>query len=450
MSRRYTRRAFLQLAAAGTAGTLLAACQVPSPPSASQTEGQSAAPETKIVRILLPSWATGEIPFDTTARQFNEENPGTEVRIQTTFEGWETKVQAQINEGSLEWSGAGIASSASSSLPRWILSGMVQPMDDYINASTQDGAGQMLPDMIPTIREASTHDGKFWGIPYSFENISFNWRTDYFAAVGATAAPETWDDWMEVALELKKWGADENIYPTSFIPDLDASVGALIYSALDNPFTDEMLLDWESEEAIAALAFYQKMVLQEELTPPHGFDGYLDAYYGGKLASLQAQSSRGVWGQLSFGTDKVTTSQIPTYAKGSGAGTAFWGNCVSVFANAPYPQEALDYFVFTMGPQNTTFQKTVIKTGKTPVYESAYTDIIETDPQFRTYQWMIDMRNQVDRSMPRPFNNYFSIQDTYYRKYIVTLVEPGSTMTPEECAQQILKDSRDEIAKQKL
>ena len=32
-------------------------------------------------------------------------------------------------------------------------------------------------------------------------------------------------------------------------------------------------------------------------------------------------------------------------------------------------QEALDYFVYTMGPQNVTFQTTAIKTGKTPVYQ---------------------------------------------------------------------------------
>jgi ABC-type glycerol-3-phosphate transport system substrate-binding protein len=304
--------------------------------------------------------------------------------------------------------------------------------------------------MIPTLRTASTHEGKFWGIPYSFENISFNWRTDYFDAVGATEAPKTFDEWLEIARALKEWGAAEQIYPTSFIPDLDASTGTLIYGSTDEPFDETMLLKWESEEAIAALNFYKQMVKDEQLTPPHGFDGWLDAYYAGKLASVQAQSSRGVWGQLAFGTDKVTTSPVPV--KGGDvpqSGTPFWGNCVSLINKGPYPQEALDYFIYTMGPQNTNFQKTVIRTGKTPVYQSAYDQIIDADPQFRTYAWMSDMREQVDRSVPRPFNNYFSIQDTYYRKYIVELVELDSQMTAEECAQLILQDSLAEIEKQK-
>ncbi|MEI8192162.1 MAG: hypothetical protein WCI75_20850, partial [candidate division NC10 bacterium] len=244
-----------------------------------------------------------------------------------------------------------------------------------------------------------------------------------------------------------KWGEAEKIIPTSFIPDLDASVGAMIYSALSNPFDADMLLKWESSEGLAALKLYRTFVT-EELTPPHGFDGWLDLYYAGKLSSVQAQSSRGVWGQLAFGTEKVATSQIPTYQKGSGAGTAFWGNCIGLLTKAPSPQDAMNYLIYTVGPQNERFQKTCMQTGKTPVFQSTY-KFIDTDPQFHNYAWMNDMRSQVDRSIARPFNNYFSIQDSFYRKYLVQFVEPGSTMTPEECAASIVKDTKAEIAKQK-
>lgn len=445
MTTQHSRRTFLKMAAATASAGLLAACQVP----VAVENGGAPAQQDKVVRILMPSWATAEIPYDATARQFSEANPGTVVQIQTTSEGWDTKVMSQINDGSLEWCGAGIASSASSSLPRWILTGMVQPMDEFLETSSVEGAGSMLQDMLPVLREASTHEDGFYGIPYSFENISFNWRTDYFEAVGATEAPTNLEEWLEVARALKEWGAAEEIYPTSFIPDLDASVGTLIYGSMTEPFDDDMLLKWESPEAIQALAFYRQMVLEEELTPPHGFDGWLDAYYAGKVASVQAQSSRGVWGQLAFGTEAVTTSPVPA-ASPENAGTPFWGNCVSLLTNAPYPQEAVDYFVYTMGPQNTDFQKTVIRTGKTPVYQSAYDNIINSDPQFRTYEWMNAMREQVERSVIRPFNNYFSIQDTHYRNYVVQLVESGSTMTPEECATAILEASREEIAKQQI
>ena len=455
MANKFSRRRFLKVAATGAAGLAVAACapaptaQAPAAPAATAVPAATsapAAPAAKTVRILLDSWAMGEMPFDQYARQFNEANPGTNIQLQSTFEGWDTKVMAQIAAGKVEWNAGGIASSASSSLPRWILSGMISPMDDFIQGSKQKGASDLLNDMLPTLRKASQHDGKFWGFPYSFENISFNWRTDHFAAVGATTAPTTWDEWLTVARAIKKWGDKDKIIPTSFIPDLDASMGALIYSALGNPFNDDMLLKWDSAEALAALKLYRTMVT-EGLTPPHGFDGWLDLYYAGKLSSVMAQSSRGVWGQLAFGTDKVVTSQIPTFQKGSGAGTAFWGNCIGLLNKAPNPQETMDYLIYTMGPQNADWQKLCMKTGKTPVFQSAYA-LIDSDPQFRTFSWMKDMRAQVDRSVARPFNNYFSIQDTYYKKYIVPFVE-SPTMTPEEVAANIVKDAKAEIAKQK-
>ena len=192
------------------------------------------------------------------------------------------------------------------------------------------------------------------------------------------------------------------------------------------------------------------MIVTEELTPPHGFDGWYDAFMSGKVASVQAQSSRGVWGQNAFGTDKCATSPIPTKVEGGGAGSVYWGNGVALLNKCKYPQEAMDYIVYTMGPQNIGFQKTVIKTGKTPVYNSAYEKIIKTDPQFRTYQWMVGMLDDVSKSVVTPRNTYYLIQHTMFLKHQTAFTDPGSTMTPEEFAKNIVDDSKAEIAKQKL
>jgi ABC-type glycerol-3-phosphate transport system substrate-binding protein len=145
----------------------------------------------------------------------------------------------------------------------------------------------------------------------------------------------------------------------------------------------------------------------------------------------------------------VATSPIPTKVKGGGSGSVYWGNGVAILNKAPFPQEACDYMVYTMGPQNTGFQKTVMRTGKTPIYDSAY-EIIQTDPQFRTYEWMIGMREDANRSVVTPRNTYYLIQHTMWNKHRITFTEPGSTMSPEECAKLILDDSQAEIAKQKL
>ncbi|MFP3895530.1 MAG: ABC transporter substrate-binding protein [Anaerolineales bacterium] len=457
----YSRRSFLRFAATGAAASLLAACQ---PKTVEKVVKETVEVETEVtrvveqepapsgvkeVRVILSPWAVGEIPFDRTAREFNEANEDVEVKIDTTSEGWDTKIIAQIREGTLEWSAAGILTPFLV-MQQWVATEMIQPMDEYIAGSQQEGADQVLSDMIDTIKEDGSYQGEFYSLAYSFENITYNWRVDYANEVGWENAPETWDEWLEIALELKNWGADEQIYPTSFAESLWTDVGALICSAVDDtPYTDEGLIDWESDEMLESLAFYKKLIVEEELTPPHGSDGWLDAYYAGKVASVQAQSSRGVWGQNAFGTDKVSTSPIPTREAGGGVGSVYWGNGVAILNGAPHPQEAMDYLIYTMGPQNTGFQKTVMQTGKTPIYHSAY-DIIQEDPQFRVYEWMLDMVEDVQNSVPAPRNNYYTIQNTVFQKHRIPFTEAGSEMTPEECAQLILEDSREEIEKQQL
>ena len=456
MSKSFSRRDFIKLAAAGVAGTFLAACKpkvvekvVKETVVVEKEVVKEAPPKKKQVRILLSSWAVGEIPFDRTAREFNSTRDDCEVKVQTTFEGWDTKVIAQINEGKLEWSAAGILTPFLV-MYKWVKTGMVQPMEEYINASKQEGADQVLTDMIETIKEDGSFEGKFYSLAYSFENITFNWRVDYFNAVGVKEAPKTWDEWLSACLELKKWGAKDQIYPTAFAGALWTDVGALICAATDKPYTEEGLIDWKSQAMIDSLAFYKKLIVEEELTPPHGTDGWLDAYYSGKVASVQAQSSRGVWGQNAFGTDKVATSPIALKEKGiANAGSVYWGNGVAILNKAPYPQEATDYLIYTMGPQNLDFQKTVIKTGKTPIYNSAYEKIIKGDPKFGVYRWMVEMLENVKKSVPAPRNNYYTIQHTMFKKHIVNFTEKGSTMSPEEVAELIYKDSKEEIAKQK-
>ncbi len=482
MSKFYSRRSFLRLAALGAAGVVAAACQpkvvekivvqtqvvekqvekVVEKPVEKVVEkvvketvvvketAKPAGPTEKLVRVLLSSWAVGEIPFDAAAREFTDSHPGIRVQVQTTFEGWDTKVIAQINDGTLEWSAAGILTPFLD-MKRWTATKMIQPMDDYISASKEKGADKILTDMIPAVKADASFEGKVYCIPYSFENITYNWRVDYAKAVGVTEAPATWDDWLKVAIELKKWGKDQKIYPTAVVAALWTSVGALICSATDKPYGDDGLIKWQSPEMIESLNFLQRLVVKEELTPPHGDDGWLDAYYAGKVASVQAQSSRGVWGQNAFGTDKVATSPIPVKAKGGpSAGSVYWGNGVALLNKCKYPQEAMDYIIFTMGPQNLGFQKTVIRTGKTPVYNSAYTEIIEKDPQFRTYQWMIGMRKDVEKSVVTPRNTYYLIQHTMWAKHRIKFLDPGSTMKAEEVAKLVLDDSKAEIAKQKL
>lgn len=443
---RLSRRQFLKASALTVAGAALVACAAPVAPGATGSgESAAATGEKKEVRIMLSSWAVNEVPFDAMAQEFNANHPDLEVKIDSSDDN--TKLIAQIATGKVDWSGYGIITPFLDMVTN-VSSGLIQPMDELIAVSTEEGASTLMEDMIPTVRADASYEDKLYMIPYSFENITFNWRNDYFGQAGIEARPETWDAWYEAAVAVKAAGAAEEIIPTSFVGALWTDVGALITSAMAQPYTAEGMIDWMSTEAIAALEFYRKLVM-EELTPPHGFDGWFESFERSKVASVQAQSSRGVWGQNIHGPDKWTTSPIPTREAGGGSGTVYWGNGLGVVNKAPYAQEVVDFLVFAMGPANANFQKAVIQSGKTPVYNSSYDAIINVEPEMEQYKWMIGMRDDVSNSQPVPRNTFYLIQHTAYTKRIVEFIDDPN-ITAEQCAQLILDDSLAEIEKQKV
>jgi ABC-type glycerol-3-phosphate transport system substrate-binding protein len=438
-----SRRQFLNLTAITVAGAALAAC-TPAPIATESSQSQpSTDTEKKQVRIMLSSWAVAEVPFDQMAQAFNTKRDDVEVIIDSSDDN--TKLVAQIASGKVDWSGYGIISPFLDIVAN-VTSGLIQPMDELISVSSEEGASTLMEDMIPSVRADASYEDRLYIVPYSFENITFNWRNDQFAEAGITERPATWDAWYEAAVAVKEWGADQEIFPTSFVGSLWTDAGALITSAMSAPYTTEGLLDWMAPEAIGALQFYRRLV-SEELTPPHGFDGWFESFQREKVASVQAQSSRGVWGQNLHGADKWTTSPIATQEEGGGSGTVYWGNGLGVVNLGPYPQEVVDFYVYAFGPANQDFQKAVIQSGKTPVYNSSYDELIAVDPAFEAFKWMIDMRDDVTNSLPVPRNTFYLIQHNAYTKHIVEFID-DPTITPEQCAQRILDDSMAEIDKQ--
>ncbi len=444
LHRNLSRRHFLKTTAMTVTVATLAACAPATAPAANSGAQPSAGGEKKTVRVMLSSWAVNEVPFDQMAKAFNEKHGDIEVKIDSSDDN--TKLVAQVASGKVDWSGYGIISPFLDIVAN-VTSGLIQPLDDLISVSKEDGAAAVKEDMIKAVRADASYEDKLYIVPYSFENITFNWRNDQFAEAGIKEHPATWDAWYEAAKAVKAWGKDQEIIPTSFVGALWTDAGALITSALAEPYDADGLVKWTSEESVAALNFYRKLV-SEELTPAHGFDGWFESFQRGKVASVQAQSSRGVWGQNLHGKDKWTTSTIPTMKPGSGAGTVYWGNGLGVVNKAPYAQEVVDFYVYAFGPSNAEFQKAVIQSGKTPVYNSSYEKIIGADPAFDAYKWMVAMRDDVDKSLPVPRNTFYLIQHTAYTKRIVEFID-DSNITAEQCAQNILDDSKAEIAKQK-
>ncbi|HVC33593.1 MAG TPA: hypothetical protein VNL16_08800 [Chloroflexota bacterium] len=466
------RRRFLALVAAGAATTVVAAAcsQAPAPapttapaaaaPAAAPTSARAAAPTTapaavaaptgngpKIVRFLCDSWAVNEVPIDRQASLFNDKYQGkVQVNVEIKGDGWDTKLLSQIKSGTLQWSGSMVMTSPTG-LANSVLSGMVQPMDDFLKNSQEDGASKLLDDMIDTVKKCSTYSGKLYGIPYSFENDSFIWRKDYFAEVGITQAPATWDDLFLASMKIKQDAKLKGVTPFAFVQDLDASVATLMNSATDNPYAKDGIFDLTSDAAIQSMLFMRKFV-ENDLVPPHTWDDWWPLDQKGKLAALIGQSSRGLWTGKIWGLKSVDTTAVPLQKKGGPSnGSYFWNNNTTILNKAPYPQEVADFIVFAFGPQNKPMQDAIITSGKTPIYESIYKTMIQGDPNYADYAWMVPMRAQVAANNPLPATLLWSIQQTVFMKYAVAFLEKGSKMTPQELGDTVMKETRAQGAK---
>jgi ABC-type glycerol-3-phosphate transport system substrate-binding protein len=434
MELKMTRRELLKLAAVTTGGLILVAC-------GADDSG------TNSVRIMVDSWALAYAPFQAMAEKYNALHPEGKIKVEPSPGGWQTKVSGQIRSKELQWAAAGVMTSMND-LAGWIQLQLIQPIDVYLAASTQEGAKEFLSDMLPALKEDNSYEGKMYGIPFSVENINFQWNNDWFTKAGVTQAPGTWQELFDACKAVKQYLVSQgntDTYAFGFdLGHISRNLGALLCSISDMPFTDEGLLDWESEHMKECLRFMRTMSL-EGLTPPNcgeGADIY-DMWKRGRLAGLYSCSSRTVWAQDTLGIDKISTARIPTADGKAHSGAPFWCNSIAILNTAPLAQEAVDFLVYSVGPQNQEWQKAIIKAGTSPAYFSSYTNIIEGDPEFSAYKWMSDLRDDIQVSVPSPKNYYYLIQNEAWNQHRTNYLKDGSTMTEDELIANVMTTIRD-------
>ena len=405
-------------------------------------QGVWAAP--KKVRLIIDQWAF-EAPFREMAKRYTALHPELEIIIEPTPGSWGTKVAAQQKAGNLQWSAAGILQPFLF-MAASVKTNSIQAFDPYILASKEPGASEVLSDMMPSIRADSSMDGKLYAFPYSVENIAMQYRKDYFDEAGIKTTPRTWEELYQAGLAMKKNFAAtgrKDIWPLVFDLDLWRGLGTLYFSATEKPYDKEGLLDWKSPEMKASLLWMRKMVAEGIMPPMAGEGAEIgEMWRRGRIAAYYSPCSRGTWAQKIVGYEKIVTTSVPTIDGKPKSGTSFWGNCIQLFTGAPYAQEAVDFLIYAMGPQNTEWQKTVIMTGKPTAFISAFTGILTTDPELAPWQWMHQMRKDLDASFPAPKNYFFAMQADGWNKYRVEYFKKGSKMTEDELADKIIAHTR--------
>jgi len=144
---------------------------------------------------------------------------------------------------------------------RWINSGWLTPLDDYLKNPALTPADFDLQDFLPGARAPETgRDGKLYGIPWTAEVLlQGSSRFDLVQKAGL-AFPDTTDDLVKVLQAVNKkervagFVAD-NHYGWTFVPYLHAFGGDVFRKAPDDIFPT-----LDTPEAIAAGEYYARLI----------------------------------------------------------------------------------------------------------------------------------------------------------------------------------------------
>ena len=197
---------------------------------------------------------------------------------------------------------------------RWINSGWLTPLDDYIADANKTPANYDVKDFLEgTLAPERGTDGKLYGIPWQAEvTIAAASRFDALKQAGF-AFPQTTQELEQVSKALnRKEGAagfvTDNHYGWTFVPFLQAFGGDVFRKAPEDLFPT-----LDTPQAIAAAEYFARLLRES------GPDGVVSYNPDQALQSIKSGKSHlSVQGQINL-------SQLADKSSSKVASTAAWG-----------------------------------------------------------------------------------------------------------------------------
>ncbi len=279
--------------------------------------------------------------------------------------------------------------------------GVIEPWDDYIPA-------EVLDDLIPSIREECTIDGKLYSWPFLLDVIGTGWHSGVTNTAGLPdTAPETWDEYLAAAQTVVDSGAAP--FGATFDAHGWRSLAPMAHSMSSDVYTSEGLFDFTSDAAVEALMLMKKImaVSHPDILLAGGSDGgvngtpdeiafaaqrvgYYNKYFNAPLRMAQ------FWDEPS----DLHMGPLPKFAGGEGS-TVFWTTGVALFKNGQNKEKAAEYI------RDLTYDQQIWKDsiagtetghpGQLPAYKSIYAGWDSNRPE-----WMLDfvglVRGQLDQA----------------------------------------------------
>jgi ABC-type glycerol-3-phosphate transport system substrate-binding protein len=335
-------------AAAATTAPAVAATTAPAAKPADAAKPAAAA-GGKIYTMVDKVWADVGMLEATKLHNDAIKATGTEIILEETAQGWDTKVLAQIKDKQLRWSGHGYAAFFDSH--KYIKAGLVEPIDDYLKASKIPWASKQREMYFnPRIYDALLWEGKQYYIPMKANVHLAGFRQDYIEKAGYPTLPKTWEETEKMLVKMKEVLAKDEVIPVAIQRDLFRTIGTTFTSFIENPIDDQGNLKFESPEWIAVLEMYKKWSDQGIAIWDVG-NTSTDAWQKGKHALNFTSHSWVRLGRQAQGNEKVKGSRLPK--ANASAPDRTWVHVDSgfIFPGATNPQATVDWLLTILGPE---------------------------------------------------------------------------------------------------
>ena len=310
---------------------------------------------------------------------------------------------------------------------------VIEPWDNYIPK-------EVLNDMIPSIREECTVNGKLYSWPFLLDIIVQGYNASLVEAAGlADVPPADWDEFIANSNAVVESGAA--LYGGTFdangwrsIAPITHSISTDVYYMLDGDDSGVPLFDFTSEPAVQALEIMNEILKTSAANAlqPGATDGGVNqtpdevsftaqevAYY------VKYQNAPLRMAALWPDPSALRMGALPK-AKGGEGSTVFWTTGACLFKWGQNKEKAAEYMrALTYDPQ--IWQDSIAGSssghpGQLPPYKSVYAQLESEKPDWFTEQaWVPLVRSQLDVAKAIPNHSFglqqFIIGQPFWQKY---------------------------------
>ncbi|MEZ5666475.1 MAG: extracellular solute-binding protein [Alphaproteobacteria bacterium] len=277
--------------------------------------------------------------------------------------------------------------------------GVIEPWDDYI---PQD----VLDDIIPSIREECTIDGKLYGWPFLLDVIGMGWHSGLTTEAGlADAPPATWDEYLANSKAVVESGAAP--FGCTFDAHGWRSLAPYTHSMSTAVYNEAGLFEFTSDAAVEALKLMKEMMAlshpdillagasdggvngtPDEVAFAAQRVGYYTKYFNAPLRMAQ------YWDDPTA----LHMGALPKFANGEGS-TVFWTTGCALFKHGKNKEKVAEY-IKALTYDRQIWQDSIAGTetghpGQLPPYKSIYAEWDANPPE-----WMLPfvglVRGQLD------------------------------------------------------